>query len=147
MGGGSEKDLENQEEQEEEEEGDASGNESGEGGGVKGERSRVIDEDDEWHKIQEKINKQKKTPPKAASCTHTIHAPFFPEVHVCTGVYVCAEQVGRPLCHIYNYECDWPLVHLNVSCLIFWSAILDKCMENGQWPPVMYFRLCVYEYV
>ena len=30
------------------------------------------------------------------------------------------------------YEFDCPFVCLNVSCLIFWSAFLEKCMENGQ---------------
>ena len=34
-------------------------------------------------------------------------------------------------------------VYLNVSCLIFWLAILEKCMETGQWPPVISLALRV----
>ena len=30
---------------------------------------------------------------------------------------------------------------MNVSCLIFWSAILEKCTENGQWPPVILYSV------
>ena len=45
--------------------------------------------------------------------------------------------------HLYMYM----YVHLNVSCLIFWLAILEKCTENGQWPPVVFgsvnMRLCM----
>ena len=26
---------------------------------------------------------------------------------------------------------------INVSCLIFWLAILENYTENGQWPPVI----------
>ena len=30
-----------------------------------------------------------------------------------------------------------------MSCLIFWSAILENCSENGQWPPVIFGSVCV----
>ena len=38
----------------------------------------------------------------------------------------------------YLYEFVWPFVYLNVTCLILWSAILEKCTESGQWPRVIF---------
>ena len=35
------------------------------------------------------------------------------------------------------YEFDLPLAYFIVSCLIFWFPILEKCIENGQWPAVV----------
>ena len=32
-----------------------------------------------------------------------------------------------------------PFVHLNVFCPMIWLAILEKCTENGQWPPVILY--------
>ena len=42
------------------------------------------------------------------------------------------------------FASDWQFVHLNESCWIFWSAILEtqKCTENGQWPPVIFGSTC-----
>ena len=42
-------------------------------------------------------------------------------------------HMHRPFCHVCN---DGNI--MNVSCLILWSAILEKCTENGQWPPVIF---------
>ena len=44
------------------------------------------------------------------------------------------------------YGFDWPLVYWNVSCLIFWSDILEKCTENVQWPCTCYFWLLLHEH-
>ena len=37
-----------------------------------------------------------------------------------------------------QYEFDWPFLHVHVSSSIIWSAILEKCTDNGQWPPVTF---------
>ena len=59
---------------------------------------------------------------------------------------ICTEQkLSWSAIFSYLYEL---FVHLNVCCLIFWSAILEKCMENGQWPPIthlymLHLHVCV----
>ena len=49
------------------------------------------------------------------------------------------EVIGWPLKkkNLCVYGFDWPLVYLNVSCWIFCLAVLEKCTENGQWPPAL----------
>ena len=68
-------------------------------------------------------------------------------------MHVCSLNMWHVLCSLfidlvipskgqsflsYLYEFDWLFVYLNVSCLIFWSAILEQCTENCQWPPVIF---------
>ena len=66
------------------------------------------------------------------------HAPSC-ALTACTYMYVCTctcrvqNRVSELVSHFVmsRYGFDLPYVYLNVSCLIFWSAILENCTENG----------------
>ena len=67
----------------------------------------------------------------------------FPVHHSLSSLCMCMCTQRRWLAfflspYCYLYEFDWPFVYSNVTCLILWSAILEKCTENGQWPPVIF---------
>ena len=39
-----------------------------------------FDDDDEWHRMQEGVDKMEKVLDTKSKTSHDVHAPFFPEV-------------------------------------------------------------------